>query len=163
MTTLSKLLVLVLALVTVACSEDKYTTEFDASSLTEAQMVAAQDAADQWCEATQGVCCPTFNSASENKLSFAHLTDRKGNTNFHAGVTTITVRDIYAEELDLVGRIIRHEFGHACRAAHVGELDQHNMTEEGHVMSANDNVQSDYITSADVVYAGGTVNTTLAY
>jgi hypothetical protein len=155
MATLKQLLVLVLALVSTACSADKYSTKFDASSLGEAQRAAVQDAADQWCEETSGVCCPTLTGGA-NHIEFASMSDRKGNTSFHAGVTTITIRDIYAGDLGLVGRIVRHEFGHACRAANVGELEQSNMTEDWHVMSRSDEVQPAYLTDADVEYVGAT-------
>ena len=153
MTTL-KLLVLVLALVSTACSADKYSTDFDASSLSENLLVAVEDAADQWCESTKGVCCPTFNASSKNKLVVGALSDRAGNTSLHEGVTTITIRDTHASDLVYAGRIARHEFGHACRAAVVGELQQSNLTEDNHVMSRNDAVQPAYITKADLEYVG---------
>jgi hypothetical protein len=116
-----------------------------------------QDAADQWCESTKGVCCPTLSTASKNKIVVSSLSDRAGNTSLHEGVTTITIRDTHASDLVYAGRIARHEFGHACRAAVVGELEQQNMTEDGHVMSKNDAVQPAYITDADIEYVGGTV------
>jgi hypothetical protein len=142
-----------------ACSESPYTTSFDASRLHESQRTAVQDAADQWCSETKGVCCPKLSDHGENVIELVTML-KNGNTEFHAGVSHITLQVKFAENLDLLGRIARHEFGHACRAQNVGELKQGHLPKD-HVMAHVDEEQPTYLTTEDLKYVGVTVEDSL--
>jgi hypothetical protein len=124
-------------------------------------LAPARAAADEWCRSTDGRCCPTVDGG-DNTIA---LTDDLGNPGWAA--KTVIRRDRWTRIEVLSGynfedqrALLRHEFGHACRAANnpdrVGVAIEH--LPEGNAM-APDAFGTEYspLTKADIAYATETL------
>lgn len=170
MTKLSRPLQVVLltlvALVTACASPDHFVASFTAGTLDDSHYVAVLDAAEQWCDATDGECCPAIARDGEGQpVKIVSVLTRKGGTPYTDGKIAITRRDYEAQSLaihvvqglplDTFARAVRHELGHACLAQRdPGRLEQGHLP-AGNVMADGCGDQPIEITTADVAYATG--------
>lgn len=133
------------------CAEPTYSVEFRAVGLTDGQVAAAQAAAAEWCEATNGACCPVVGSIG-NVLASEPTPRGIGNTYLHAGVTRISIAPTVTD-LGKWYRVVRHELGHACAAANRDPADATLHLTAGHIMAPANDQQPDHLTLEDVYYA----------
>jgi hypothetical protein len=148
------------ALVLAGCEQAPTSAKFDGSSLSSVQLLAAQDAAAQWCEATHGVCCPEIADNPPIDQKLAESTELPaavvGRTTIYPDDGSIQIRTNALLSLDRFIPTIRHELGHVCAAIHVSVDHSHEHVQaDGRVMFYEEHGWSTWITSDDVAYAIG--------
>jgi len=169
MTNQLRILALALAALASACqASGGFDTSFSAATLDDAHYAAAQAAAEEWCVATDGECCPTV-SRNEGTQSIT-LVDELRHPNgepYPVEMKAITVRS-YSKftqpitisnygSIDTSRRLMRHEFCHACLAQAYPDLIRQGHLPAGNVMAPDEAMQPENITPEDVAYSNGTL------
>lgn len=144
---LSKILVVTLALIVSACAGNKNTFRLK-GEWTDWEIVAAQDAFDEWCDVSEGKYCATISDENDgSELVLSDLTaEETGRAGYYQGRLPRPVLTVYRnrqnkEWLNSVRLVVLHELGHHFRG--------HGHLPEGNVMQpCTNNVNS--LTKADL-------------
>jgi len=160
-------LFMLLSLLTTSCvTPVRFLATFSIATLDTAHQVAAQDAAQQWCDVTDGACCPhlTTEVSGQPLDEVLEVRGPDGSLRPGAGGTTwimgpmnrLEIHVLAGLDLGIFQLVVRHELGHACRAQAIGvKYDQSSHLPAGNVMGANTGNQPQLPTEADIKYAQG--------
>lgn len=151
-----------LALALLGCGSPSYAVQFGGRQLGAEQLSLAQKAGNDWCKATSGECCSTVRAESDTQpLRMVDVIRERdgsvrpagrGMTLSYADESRIDVQLLSGMPDDTFSKVVRHEFGHACKiylqpgAEELGELPP------GNVMALYVEDQPETITASDVEY-----------
>jgi hypothetical protein len=144
-----------LALCLPGCSP-AWTVDF-AAELSAEQASAFDGAADEWCVATSGSCCPTLDGTTNTVTTADGLPNGNLGKCFARGGLEPRIRIVVSTDVTDLGAwygVIRHELGHACHVV-ATEGDTRGHLPSGNAMAPSLDQWPEALTSRDARYAEG--------
>lgn len=129
---------LAFALVTNACAQGEKSNprHYHLEGFNEAEIQVIEAAAEEWCNATEGVDCLTFGEDGDSVIKVATVTDLSGDDGqcwkkSASGIITIKIADHRDNPnwLEHLHKVVRHEMGHSLQS-HPQELGPNNAIAE---------------------------------